>query len=240
MGALNKERKLTPSWDLLAPSVELVKRNIWSVLYLSFLPSLFVSVGSTMASSGKLNFSDLSAHSIVGFSIAGVAGLWALLAFPGYLYMQVEASKGNTPAPLECFTKGLPRLLPLIAMFIIQGITVFVGFLLLIVPGLILVRSYFLSEYFLVDQKLGPLAALSASSKATKPVSYWIWGTIGVGIVISLMAASLSFIPFAGSIISGAIGYIYAFAAALRYNEVTNGINPMQFGRHNESSLDAS
>jgi uncharacterized membrane protein len=154
--------------------------------------------------------------------------------------MQVEAAKGNSPEPFESFKKGLRMWLPLIAMFILQGILVIIGLILFIIPGLILIRAFFLAQFFVIDQKLGPILALDASKKATKPVSYWIWGTIGVGIVISLMAAFLGLIPFIGSALSTAIGYIYAFATALRYNEIVNGINPMQFVPKKASDTDAS
>ena len=239
MGILNKERALTPSWDLLPPSIELVKRNIWSVLYLSFLPSLFMTVGIIMVGSDfPGSHIRMIPHVIVGWAILAVALLWYVLAYPGYLYMQVEAAKGNSPEPLESFTIGVRRWLPLTATFIVQWILITIGLIALIVPGLILIRAYFLAQFFVVDQKLGPLSALSASQKASKPVSFWIWGIIGVGIVISLFGGVFGLIPYVGSVLSAAVGYIYSFAAALRYNEIVNGINPLQFVPKKESGAD--
>ncbi len=45
MQIFRTDRPLTPSWSLVQPSIELVKKNIWPVVYLAFLPSLVTTVG---------------------------------------------------------------------------------------------------------------------------------------------------------------------------------------------------
>lgn len=51
---------------------------------------------------------------------------------------------------------------------VIYGFVVFVGFLLLIVPGFIWLVKYSLFGYLIVDRGMGPLEALSASGKVTQ------------------------------------------------------------------------
>lgn len=226
-----KESALVPSWDLLSPSVALLKKNIWSVLYLSFLPGLFISVGSIMTKDIH-NFSHLQNHQMIGGAILGIAFLWTVLTYPGYIYMQAQATRGLTIAPGEAFRHGLRRFFPLAFTIIIGGILTLIGFLCFILPGLTLLRMYILSQYFAVDQKMGPLAALKASDDATSPVSAWIWGVLGVTFVFAILSFLLNFIPVVGSVVGSIVGFFYAFAAPLRYNEIVNGINPLQFVSH--------
>jgi len=51
---------------------------------------------------------------------------------------------------------------------IVYGFVVFMGFLLLLVPGFIWLIKYSLFSYLIVDRGMGPLEALSASGKVTQ------------------------------------------------------------------------
>jgi uncharacterized membrane protein len=95
-----------------------------------------------------------------------------------------------------------------------------VGFLLLIVPGLFLLRRYILAPYFLVDKELSINEALNQSAAFSKKYSGAVWGLIGVTILISL----LGIIPVLGGIASAILGIAYYCAPALRYKEVTTGV----------------
>jgi hypothetical protein len=127
MTFFNKERVLTPSWDLLNPSVELLKKNIWAVLYLAFLPGVFVTVGATMVGNKIQNFSNLPTHVIAGFIVLGLAVIWQGLAYPGYTYMQVQAAKGTPVTPWVSFKKGLHWVLPMLVAFIAAGALILLG-----------------------------------------------------------------------------------------------------------------
>ncbi|MDB5181754.1 MAG: hypothetical protein JWP13_517 [Candidatus Saccharibacteria bacterium] len=211
-----KERALTPSWDLVRPSVALLRKNIWPTIYLSFLPILAMTVGSVMIDERNLR------ASIPGIIIVLVSIIWYFLTYPGFTYMQAKAARGKVLTPMESFKKGLPRFWQLIGMSLLSSLLIFVGLLAFIVPGLILLRAFYLAPYYVVDRKLGPIEALKRSYEDSKPVTGWIWGIIGVELVFGLIAGLFGRIPVIGYLFAIILSYPYIFAPALRYSEIVH------------------
>lgn len=225
MAIFTKERQLTPSWDLVAPSVELLKKYIWHVLYLSFLPTLLTVVALTLFGGldGRVEpITTFELRHSVGAILLVLSIIWALLAMPAFIYLQVEAIKGNMPSIMDCYRKGLRYLLPLIGMYILSTLLIVVGLIALIIPGLFLIRGFLLSPYYLVGKNLGPVEALKQSYQDSRKVSAYIWGVIGVTLLFSLMGSLFGLIPVVGTLLSQGIRYIYIFANPLRYGEVVN------------------
>lgn len=199
-------------------------------MYLSFLPSLLLSVSAVLLSGNKFDPEiGVTNGQYAGILVGVAGGIWSLLVYPGYLYLQAKAARGETPDPGECFKKGLSRLFPLLGMSLLGGVLVVLGFIAFIIPGVMLVRGFFLAPYYVMDQDLGPVDALKKSYQDSKPVSAWIWGIVGVEIVIGSLGYVFGFVPSIGYLLSLAIGYIYAFGPALRYVEVAGPLNsPVQ------------
>ena len=89
-----KDRPLTPSWDLLAPSVELLRKNALSVAYLSLVPGIFVTAGLAMTHALQ-NVADFDPSNTAGVIVLILASVWTLLAYPGYILMAAEAAEGK-------------------------------------------------------------------------------------------------------------------------------------------------
>ena len=90
------------------------------------------------------------------------------------------------------------------------------GLILLIVPGLIVIRRYFLAPYVMVDQDTGILESMRRSAAMSKPHSGYIWSIIGVSVLLSLPGI----IPFVGWAVSFVLAVLYSTAPALRYQEL--------------------
>lgn len=224
MRIFTADRKLTPSWDLVRPSTELVKKYIWHVLYLSFLPSLLAVVGLTL-------LRDVNGHTItsitnlvprqeIGILLVFLATIWALFSTPAFVYLQVKAVQGEEPSIMECYRRGIRYLLPLIGLYILVVILLVMGFIAFIIPAFFLIRGLLLTPYYIIDQNLGPVQAIKQSYRDSRSVSLYIWGIIGVSAVFSLLGSIVGIIPIVGSILSLAIGYIYIFSQPMRYLEV--------------------
>lgn len=226
MKLFRTDRRLTSSWDLITPSVELAKRNIMPVIFLSFFPAFFVGVATTITGDDYSKFLHPSGTILSALILLAAAYIWTLLAYPGYLYMQSRAIRGEQLAVWPSFVHGIKRILPLIGLYIISSLMIIVGLILFIIPGLIILRGTYIASFYVIDGRMGPIEAIKASLKATAPVSGWIWGTIGVGFLIGIGAVLLSAIPYVGVLLGTAIGYIYAFAAAIRYGEIALDIKP--------------
>lgn len=220
MKIFNKERALTPSWDLLGPSIDLLKKHLQPILYLSVLPQLVLTLGLTMLPKNfqVANITDGSPPA--GVLIATIGALWALLTYAGFILFAALTAQGKVISTRDAFTQGLQRFFPLIGASLLVGLITFLGFIALVVPGLVFLRRYYLTPYYVVERGYGPLQAMKRSSADSKPVSAWVWGTIGVTAVFALASSMLGAIPILGTIAGVIVSYVYIYGTALRYCEV--------------------
>lgn len=85
----------------------------------------------------------------------------------GLIRLYLAAIRG-APVDFADSFGGADRALPLLAARLLMALIVFVGLLLLLVPGVIAALALMLAPYYVVDRRLGPLAALAASMRATE------------------------------------------------------------------------
>jgi uncharacterized membrane protein len=87
----------------------------------------------------------------------------------GLLRLVLQAARGEAPSFAVLFS-GAGRVLPMLGLTLLMGMALVLGFLLFIVPGVILSLGWCMAPYYLVDANLGPIEALEASWEATKGV----------------------------------------------------------------------
>jgi len=97
---------------------------------------------------------------------------------------------------IEAIKHGFRRLLPLIGTSILMGLAVAGGFLLLIIPGILCMIWFSLSQHVVVIEELSGVAALKRSKKLVSPH----WATfVALGLVLGviswLLSASAEFVP---------------------------------------------
>jgi hypothetical protein len=90
--------------------------------------------------------------------------LWAAL-----YQQQGGIGAGQDPGAAESLKAGIGRALPLLLMTILFMIALFIGLVLLVIPGLILMVSLMLGANLLVFEGKGPVAALQGSHQL-------VWG----------------------------------------------------------------
>jgi len=104
----------------------------------------------------------------------------------------------------------------MLGLYIVVGILTVIGFILLIIPGLIVIRRYFLSPYILMDKNCKISEAMRRSVDMTKDHTGSIWSILGVMFLISLT----NIIPVIGGVIAFVLGALYSIAPAIRYEEL--------------------
>lgn len=104
----------------------------------------------------------------------------------------------------------------LLGLYIVIAAYVIVGLILLIVPGLIMIRRYFLAPYVMIEKNCSITEAMEHSAVMSKPYSGAIWGIVGVMILIGLAGI----IPLIGSLVAFVFGSLYSVAPALRYQQL--------------------
>lgn len=96
---------------------------------------------------------------------------------------------------------------------LIVSLLVLTSILMLIVPAFFIVPRLSLSQYYLIEGKLGVLDSIKASWFATKPHVGKIWGIIGVTLLLTIPA-----IPIIGAY----FGLIYSASLAVLYFFIKN------------------
>jgi hypothetical protein len=96
-----------------------------------------------------------------------------------------EFTGRSTPIGM-CFRIALRRLLTLIVIGFLVAILQSIGFILLIIPGLIIMAVYFVSTQACLFENLGVFAAMERSAKLTKGSRGQV---LGVAFVVGLLAS---------------------------------------------------
>ena len=185
---------------------------------LLMLPLLIMVLGSVLAN----DLQNISTKTLIGVILLAIGGIWLIANIPATYYLQLKAVHGESPSVRECYRRSwrfIPRLVGLIALV---SLLTFGGLLLLIFPGIIVIRRYLLSPFYLVDQDLGIREAMARSAADSKPVALYIWGVYAVYVTINVFCIVLlsPILPPYGSIIGAFVTSLFAFGPALRYREV--------------------
>lgn len=228
----NKSTQTAPvsAFDLFGKSSSAVQKNLSTFVILNLLPAATM-LGSAISQSRHTDqandFNGIGALSgLPTYAIASLAGfgilIFVVVVIAGFIIramlyaLQLQAAKDKSPDLSALWQVGKKYWLRLLGLNIVVGLLIIGGFLLLIVPGLIMIRRYFLAPYILVEKDTTIGEAMRQSAALSKPYSWSIWGIIGVSILISIP----SFIPFVGQIISFVLNILYSVAPALRYEEL--------------------
>jgi len=146
-------------------------------------------------------------------SILGAVILWALTCWIPYLNigttialatLPIEISKGKMISPTFIFDHKYRQFMG--EFFLLNGLKIqatSIGYLLFIIPGIVISIAWSLSNFLLLDKGINPMEALSNSNKYTDGnkgamfLSYFI-----ILLIIGIAALILSLIPFVGFLLT--------------------------------------
>jgi len=107
------------------------------------------------------------------------------------LYIAFQYLRGQPASLSDAAQKGLGRFFPLLGAVILFGLGVWVGLLLFIVPGFMLMARWFVAVPACVVEKLGPVASLTRSAALTKGYRWKIFGMFLLIWLASLIVGGL-------------------------------------------------
>ncbi len=123
---------------------------------------------------------------LVGLVVALVGSLWVQGALTATV---ANVRDGRAEEDIEStYRRVRPTLIPLLLAGVLAGIGILIGFILLIVPGLILLTRWVLVTPAVVLERLGPTEALRRSWNLVRGHSWTAFGVIVVTLVISAIA----------------------------------------------------
>jgi len=204
--------KISSAIALLIPSIDVIKNNLLTFFVLSVIPSL-LSILGTKRVENPTSFADI-VKTITPLSLLG--SLLAFIFFAPLIYTLVNTTKGKHVNLLEAFSKGYRYFFRLIGLLFIFATLMIVGFIFFIIPGIIVIRRYFLSFYYLVDQNMSIKDAMTKSAGITIQNSMAIYSVMGIMLIFGLFAS----IPGVSAVIGYIFQFLYSVAPALRYQEM--------------------
>lgn len=106
------------------------------------------------------------------------------------LYAAFQTLRGRPASPAVSVARGLRRFFPVLGASLLVSIVVGVGFVLLIIPGLIASIILSLTLPVCVVERLGPVESMSRSSELTRGYRWQIFGALfAVGLVELVVGA---------------------------------------------------
>lgn len=221
-GQAASEGKLPSAFSLFKPSWEAVKRNLKAFVLIGLVPYVLIVLLALALgiSRGVLHEQSSSLKPELGIGLVVfvlIAAVCALVLTPALVYTQLQSVRGNSVEPAAAVKTGLHTCWRFLGVGLLSGLVIALGFVALIVPGIIFLRRYFLAGYFLIDGDLGVMEAMKRSAAATKGRAMAVWGLVGVLFLIGLVGI----IPLLGSIASAVLSVVYYCAPAVRYAQLT-------------------
>jgi len=117
--------------------------------------------------------------------------------FGGYCLMTMNAMrKADKKVELNDMFKMLGKFWPLLGLFFLQGIAIFAGLLLLIVPGILLMALWLYTYFIMVDKNKGVMDSLKASWNLVKGKGLWI--NLALAIIYLVLSGVSGQIPVVG------------------------------------------
>lgn len=221
----NDQVEAKPIFSLIQSSVRLARDNYEQIAILYFIPSLLPLLAYYYL--GTTSYSTLSKLSFHGHQWVGVflLILWLLISIINLgptIYFRLHASKDkNAPSVGECYKEGLILLPRVWATTILAYVSIAIGLVLLVVPGILFFRKYILTPYYAADNPNLPIREVfKLSSFQSKSFSYTIYTTYVSLIIIYLVLELIAGGNVFTEILSIVIGYLFIFIPALRYNEI--------------------
>ena len=209
----------TPSWRLLPESYALFRRNYIPASIVIIVPPLLVQLSSTLP------------------QVAGRAGLWigaslgvlgtilTLASMSASILLQIQIVRGQRVRLPNLYRDSFRYWLRLLGFSLLFGLILVVGLILLIVPGVIALRRYILTPYFLVEEDLGIRRAMQRSAAASLLVRKHIWTMLAIVLSFGgLGAICTKLSPEYGGFISVILPIVYGFLPALRYKEAASNL----------------
>jgi hypothetical protein len=125
------------------------------------------------------------AAAVVGFLAQLVGQLVQMYLSIGNVQIALKLARGQ-PAEFFDLFRGVSRFLPVLGVSILLGLVVAVGFLLLIVPGVLFLLMFWPCYYLVLDRKTGIFESFSVANTITHgnwATAFLLW-VISIGIML--------------------------------------------------------
>lgn len=237
--------KLPSAFSLFTPSMDALKFNLGTIILLFLAPLLaivplviliilFSAMSYSSGTSTAVQHPGISAGMVV-LILVGIVLYIAFIAVciilaGGLAATALKSVQRQKMSFGQAFAVGKHYAWRLLGASFCTGFLIVIGFILFIVPGLFMLRRYYLTLYYLIDRDLKVFDAMKQCAAESKQFSGAIWGVIGVMFLIQLAGI----VPFVGGIISLVLTVMYACAPAVRYLQIKEAASDGKHGANHQ------
>ena len=151
------------AWEIYKAHALLLSLAIFVTVAISEMPAVLDKTAEWLGWVSEHGKAKL----VLSLSTSAIGWLVSAFIQGGVTNMMLKAARGASPSFADAFGGGR-WFLRLLAVNFLTTIAVVIGFLLLIVPGIIVSLGLILAPYFVVDQEMGPIEAMGASWESSK------------------------------------------------------------------------
>lgn len=203
--------RLQSAFNLFEPSTKAVLRSPGAYFIFYVIPFILFTAASAI---------DIETQRTDYVTSLAFATFVSLLLYPPLVYTYLRSAHGKTVSVLDAVRKSYRSFWPLLGLTLITGFIILIGLLLFIVPGVIMLRRYLLSPYYLIEEKLSIKDAMTRSAEESKVYQGSVYGVIGVILLIALIGV----VTQVGLVVSAILQLLYAAAPAIRYLEIKKAL----------------
>lgn len=176
---------LTRSWDLFKDNLGVI---LGATIIAAVINGLFSGIHQGLQSCAAGADSGLLA-STIGIVVLAVGLLgWVVQTYIslGFIRLFLKAARNEGPQIADLFSGGRYLVPGLIASLLV-ALGVSLGFLLLVIPGVILSLGWMFTQLLLVDKNLGPVEAIKESWRITQGEKggLFLWGLVVLGVLLA-------------------------------------------------------
>ena len=126
-----------------------------------------------------------------GIVVLILDALLTYAAMAALVYGTVQELRGQTISMGPCIRRGLALMLPVLGVMILTVVIVALGFVLLVIPGIILYTMLWVAVPAAVVEQPGVFASLSRSAELTKGFR---WQILGIVVLLLLLEFAATFV----------------------------------------------
>lgn len=162
-----------------------------------------------------------------------------VMSFSKSLFIEavINIEENTIPLIRDALKKASKKMWPMLGLVIITGLIVSTGFVLFIIPGVILSLVFVFAPFVLLKEEVGVFEALGRSAKLTKGYRWQLFVRLVVLMVITLLLALTSAVfgkmvmPYLSPLISG----VFHLIVYRYYKEASEGAGVMNTETDNDN-----
>lgn len=206
------------TFSLIGESWKALKLNITTFLLVALIPLLIIGLALSLALVSLFANHNTQAIDILAVSLIFAAVLVVACVFlPAMTLTQLASARGKKLNFNRAYNEGRPFFLRYIGLIILTILSVIIGFVLLIIPGILAAFFLSMSTYIMIDKNTGIVEAMKKSYELVKHN----WLAVLALFIVNMAVSISSHLPLIGWAAGLVLGIAYFCLPAIVYLRIS-------------------